>query len=55
MRTKMTKLICGGLRGGGRGERETEPVPRHLGFPGWEILETSLEEVGQAVPRLLGE
>lgn len=54
MRTKMRKLICGGL-GGGRGERETEPVPRHLGFPGWEILETSLEEVGQAVPRLLGE
>lgn len=54
MRTKMRKLICGGW-GVGRGERETEPVPRHLGFPGWEILETSLEEVGQAVPRLLGE
>ena len=41
--------------GGGRGERETEPVPRHLGFPEWEILETSLEEMGPVVPRLLGE
>lgn len=53
MRMKMRKLICG--------ERKTQPAPYCLGkqsiapcFPGWEIPETSLEEVGPSVPRWLG-